>query len=111
LKRKNLLRLKLHQQQARIDFLKVFENFADNIFSAGSDKRLLTAAINLTDLIADEEGKTILNRIKTKIEKQNSQNASSSTRDKEVWNTLQPEQIIILQTQSSTFNLTVKTPD
>lgn len=111
LQRKNLRRLKLHQQQARIDFIKFFENLAGNIFAANSDKKLLTAAVILTDLIADEEGKTILNRIKTKIEKQNPQNASSSTREKEVWNTLQPEQITILHTQSSAFNLTVKAQD
>jgi hypothetical protein len=108
LQRKNLLRLKAHQLQARNDFLRIFENLFKSSVQASNFEKTLSAAILLTHLLDDADSATALNQIKRKIERQNSSAAPSK---KEVWNTLQPDQIRVLPTQSSILNLVMKKPD
>jgi hypothetical protein len=108
LQRKNLLRLKAHQLQTRNDFLRIFENLFKSNSQASNFEKTLSAAILLTDSLDDADGATALNQIKRKIERQNSSAAPSK---KEVWNTLQPDQIRVLPAQSSILNLVMKKPD
>jgi hypothetical protein len=110
LQRKNLLRLKAHQIQAGQDFLRIFENL-DESPSINFRESLFPAAEQLAILLADNETRNHLIRIKSEIERQNPSFTSSSKKQEELWNTLPPEQIPVLQTQSSTLNLAMKTQD
>jgi hypothetical protein len=62
-------------------------------------------------LLKDAEAEKYLNRIKSQIEGQNLDLDSSSKKQEELWNPLPPEQISVVQTQSSTLNLAMKTQD
>jgi hypothetical protein len=106
LQRKNLLRLKAHQIQARQDFLRIFENLGESACES-----FFLNAERLAVLLADDETRNYLNRIKREIERQNPSFTSSSKKQEELWNKLPPEQIPVLQTQSSTLNLAMKTQD
>jgi hypothetical protein len=110
LQRKNLLRLKAHQIQAGQDFLRIFEKL-DQSASVNSRESLFSAAGQLAIQLADDETRNRLIRIKSEIERQNPSFASSSKKQEELWNTLPSEQIPVLQTQSSTLILAMKTQD
>jgi hypothetical protein len=110
LQRKNLLRLKAHQIQAQQDFLQIFENL-DESPGVNSRESLFLVGGQLAILLADNETHNRLIRIKSEIERQNPSFASSSKKQEELWNTLPPEQIPVLQTQSSTLNLAMRTQD
>lgn len=111
LQRKNSLRLKSHQIQAREDFLQIFENFYDEAEVVKFRETFFEIAERLIVLLADEEAGNRLNRIKNEIEKQNRSIDPSSKKQEELWNTSPTEQIPVLQTQSSTLNLAMKTQD
>ncbi|MDQ4122679.1 MAG: hypothetical protein M3209_14670 [Acidobacteriota bacterium] len=111
LQRKNLLRLKAHQIQARQDFLQIFDNLSHQSAKITSRENLFYSATRLVVLLADDEADNYLNRIKKEIEGQNPSLASSSKKQEELWKPQPLEQIPVLHTQSSTLNLAMKTQD
>lgn len=110
LRRKNMQRLKAHQIQARGDFLRIFENFNETAM-ANSLESLFAKAEQLAFLLTDNATVNLLNRIKSETERQNSSLASSRKKQEELWNTPSSEQIPVINTQSSTLNLAMKTQD